>query len=134
MRRRYWSSAKVRSFKLDYERVMEELKSYAERSLAKGAKAVVLIGSLARGDYTAFSDADVLVLVEKSSKRPVDRIEDFIDPSLSLDLEPLVYAVDEFLEMAREKRKVALEAVRYGKLLAGDSGILEKARKILNSG
>jgi len=110
---------------------MEELKSYAERSLAKGAKAVVLIGSLARGDYTAFSDADVLVLVEKSSKRPVDRIEDFIDPSLSLDLEPLVYAVDEFLEMARERRKVVLEAVKYGKLLAGDSDILEKAREML---
>jgi len=91
-------------------------------------------GALARGDYTAFSDADVLVLLEKPSKRHIDRIEGFIDPSLSLDLEPVVYTVDEFLEMARERRKIVVEAVRYGKLLAGDSGILEKARKILNSG
>jgi len=90
-------------------------------------------GALARGDYTAFSDADVLVLLERSSKRHVDRIEGFIDPSLSLDVEPVVYTVDEFLEMARERRKIVVEAVKYGKLLAGDGDVLRKAREMLRS-
>ncbi len=72
-------------------------------------------------------------MLEKPSKRHIDRIEDFIDPSLSLDVEPVVYTVDEFLEMARERRKIVVEAVKYGKLLAGDGDVLRKAREMLRS-
>ena len=57
------SSAGLRVFRLEYELVTRKLREYAERAVERGALAVVLVGSLARGDYTAFSDADVVVVV-----------------------------------------------------------------------
>ncbi len=52
----------IRLFKLDYKRVMTKLEEYARKALMKGARTVILVGSLARGDYTAFSDADVVIV------------------------------------------------------------------------
>lgn len=131
MRGRYWSSAGVRFFKLDYEKAMEELREYAQKALLKGARAVVLIGSLARGDYTAFSDADVVIVVDEAPDRPQDRVLDFLDPTLTLDVEPRVYTAEELLRMAREGRRLAEEVVEHGKLLAGDSGLIKAARVLL---
>ena len=131
MRRRSWSSAGVRFFELDYERVIRELREYAEGAVAREARAVILIGSLARGDYTAFSDADVLIISDRVPERPVDRIAEFLDPTLPIDLEPRVYTSEEFLRMAREGRRVVREAVEYGILLAGDEEVLREAKEAL---
>ena len=131
MRRKSWDSVGIRLFKLDYEKVMEELTEYAREALRKGARAVFLVGSLARGDYTAFSDADVIVIMDEAAERPMDRIKAFIDPGLSIDVEPRVYTVREIMEMAREGRRLVRELVSYGKLLAGDGRLMEEVRKAL---
>ena len=131
MRGRSWSSAGVRFFKLDYEKALRELREYAQRALSKGARAVILIGSLARGDYTAFSDADVVIIVDEAPNRPQDRVLDFLDPTLTLDVEPRVYTAEELLHMAREGRRLVEEVVEHGKLLAGDGGLIEAARALL---
>ncbi len=128
MQRKSSNSAEVRFFKLDYERVLEELKKYAERALEKGAKAVILIGSLARGDYTAFSDADIIIISDNIPENPVERIEDFIDPTLSIDIEPRVYTIKEFIKMAEEGRRIIDEVLKYGILLAGDRKILDEIK------
>ena len=86
---------------------------------------MILIGSLARGDYTAFSDADLIIVVERSEKRFVDRSLDFMDPSLSVDVEPRVYTLDEIIEMSKQGRKLIGEILEYGKLLAGEKRIIE---------
>ncbi len=119
------NTAEVRFFKLDYRSVTEELKGYAERAINRGALTVILVGSLARGDYTAFSDADVVVIADNVPSRPMDRIKDFLDPTLSVDVEPRVYTRDEILEMARCGSKVVEEIASYGILLAGDRKIFE---------
>ncbi|ABL78991.1 nucleotidyltransferase domain-containing protein [Thermofilum pendens] len=67
------------------------MSEYAKRAVERGALAVILIGSLARSDYTAFSDADVVVVVERDCRRPMDRALDFLDPTLSTDLEPSLH-------------------------------------------
>ena len=128
MQRKSSNSAEVRFFKLDYERVLEELKKYAERALEKGAKAVILIGSLARGDYTAFSDADIIIISDNIPENPVERIEDFIDPTLSIDIEPRVYTIKEYIKMAEEGRRIIDEVLKYGILLAGDRKILDEIK------
>jgi len=110
---------------------MGELREYAQKALLKGARAVILIGSLARGDYTAFSDADVVIIVDEAPDRPQDRVLDFLDPTLTLDVEPRVYTAEELLHMAREGRRLAEEVVEHGKLLAGDSGLIKAARVLL---
>ncbi len=131
MRRRLWNSAGIRFFELDYKKVMRELEEYAKKAVAKGARAVILIGSLAKGDYTAFSDADVIIIVKRTPKQPAERIIDFLDPSLSIDLEPRIYTTDEFLKMASKGRRLVREAVEHGRLLAGDPGLIEMARVLI---
>ena len=129
MQKRSLSSAEIKLFKLDYNSVIEELKEYARKALEKGAYAVILIGSLARGDYTAFSDADLVIIVGQTYRKPVERIKDYLDPSLSIDIEPRVYTIDELLRMAREKRRIVREILEHGILLAGNDDILKMIKE-----
>ncbi|MEM3607166.1 MAG: nucleotidyltransferase domain-containing protein [Candidatus Bathyarchaeia archaeon] len=133
MQKRLWNTAEVKFFKLNYEKVMKKLKEYSEKALAKGVKAVILIGSLAKGDYTAFSDADILIIFDEAPKNPIDRIKEFIDPSLPIEVEPRVYTTSEVLKMAKEKRRIIKEAIRYGKLLAGDREIINTIKNALKN-
>ena len=120
------NSADLKVFKLDYEYVLKKLKEYAVRALEKGAIAIFLIGSLARGNYTAFSDADVVIIVgDDYPKGFIDRISDFIDPTLPIDIEPRVYTVSEFLKLIQSKSMIAKEVLDYGVLLAGDYNIVK---------
>jgi len=122
-------------FKLDYDLVLREVKEYAEDLVRRGlAELVVLVGSLARGDYSPFSDADLLIVVREAPKRPPERIAAYINPRLSLDVEPRVLTVEEFLEMARERRKLLEEALFRGVFLAGDKELLEGAKRAYEQG
>jgi len=59
------------------------LKNYAKDALRKGAKLIIPYGPLARGDYTATSDADILIISDRFKDiRIIDRMLDFLDPSL----------------------------------------------------
>ncbi|MEL9998075.1 MAG: nucleotidyltransferase domain-containing protein [Sulfolobales archaeon] len=107
--------------------MVKRLKEYAVRSLEKGAIAIFLIGSLAKGDYTAFSDADVVVIVRDDyPKGFIDRISDFIDPTLPIDIEPRVYTVSEFFKLIQSKSRIVEEVLRYGVPLAGDPNVVKE--------
>jgi len=127
------NSAEVRFFSLNYHQVLKELKNYAKKCIDKGAKAIILIGSLARKDYTAFSDADIIVISDNVPSRPIDRIKEFIDPTLSIDIEPRVYTSEEVLIMAKKKSRIIKEIVEHGILLSGDEKIIERLREILRN-
>jgi len=131
MRRGSWSSVDVELFRLDYSKVMEELRRYAQRCVERSARAVILIGSLARGDYTAFSDADVVIVHDSPPPRMLDRVAEFIGPSASVDIESRVYALSKLIGMAGEGRKLVEEVVVYGKVLAGDETVIEVIKKEL---
>lgn len=131
MQKKLSNSAEVKFFSLDYEQVLKELKNYAKKCLSEGAKAVILIGSLARRNYTAFSDADVIIVSDNVPPRPIDRISKFIDPTLPIDIEPRVYTSKEILMMAKKGSKIVKEIVEYGILLSGDKRIIEKLKEIL---
>ncbi|MHA1859655.1 MAG: nucleotidyltransferase domain-containing protein [Candidatus Asgardarchaeia archaeon] len=130
MQKRSSNSAGIRYFKMDYEKVMRKIREYAERVFhEKQAKAVILIGSLARGDYTAFSDADVIIVSDDVPENFMDRLKEFMDPTFPIDLDPRVYTSEEFLKMAKDGRKIIGEVIKYGKLLAGDEGIMKKVKE-----
>jgi len=130
MQRRSSDSVEIKLQRLDYEEVMEKLKIYASKIIERGVCAVILIGSLARGDYTAYSDADVVIIVRESRLNPLDRLVEYLDPTLPVDLEPRVYTVEEIVKMAMEKRRIIKEIVEYGKVLAGDEKIIEDLKNI----
>ena len=129
MQKRSSNTVEVKFFKLDYKEVLKRLKEYAEKALAKGAKTVILIGSLARGDYTAFSDADILIISDNAPSNPLERLRDFIDPTLPVDVEPRVYTTRELIEMAREGRRIIKEILEYGIILAGDKKVIDEIKK-----
>jgi len=128
MQKKSSSTVGIRLLKLNYSEVMRELRKYAERAVAKGARAVILVGSLARGDYTAYSDADIIIVSDSVPERLIDRIPEFMDPALPVDVVPIVYTTDEVVKMAEEGRKVIGEIISYGKLLAGDERLVEMLR------
>ncbi|WP_225876075.1 nucleotidyltransferase domain-containing protein [Infirmifilum lucidum] len=116
-------------YRLDREKVVAELRRYARDALRKGALLVVLVGSLARGDYTAYSDADVVVVLESSDKKPHERIPEFLDPTLTVDVNPFVYTLDEILDFARSGRRVVKEVLEYGVVLEDDERLLMLIRE-----
>lgn len=124
MQKKSSSTSKIKLFKMNYSMVMKELKAYAKRCYKKGAKAVILIGSLARGNYTAFSDADVIIVV---SDLGVD-VTNFMDSSLSVEVEPRIYTEEQLIDMAKIGRRLIREIIDSGVVLYDDSSVMEKIR------
>jgi predicted nucleotidyltransferase len=80
--------------------------------------AVILFGSLARGDFNEGSDVDILVVAD--FREPfLDRIKVLLDLNdrTRLPLEPVGYTAEEFMEMLERKNSFILEAVEKGKIL-----------------
>jgi len=131
MRRRSSNSAGIRFLKIDYDEIINYLKDYAKDALRKGGKLIILYGSLARGDYTATSDADILIISDKfKDVRMIDRVLDFIDPRSPIDIEPKVLTTEEFKTLIKKKDRFALEVLREGVVLAGDLKLYERLRSL----
>jgi predicted nucleotidyltransferase len=65
---------------LDREAAIARVRAAVHQVLARrpNVREAWLFGSLARGDATARSDADLLLVVDEDTRRPVDRIPDFL--------------------------------------------------------
>jgi hypothetical protein len=59
----------------------------------------------------------------------MDRIKEFMDSTLPIEVELRVYTTNELLKMAKEKMKLIQEMVSYGKLLTGNEEILSILKK-----
>lgn len=123
------SSPEIRLFKLNRQRVMRELEEYTEKAVKKGAIAVILVGSLARGDYTAFSDADIIIVIGESREKPVERLTKYMEAKVSIDIEPRVYTIKELREMMKNNAGIVREIAEYGILLGGDENIINEIKR-----
>ena len=83
-----------------------------------------MIGSLARGDYTPFSDADVIIITD-STRSEIE----FMDPHMPIDIEPRVFTINRIYEMAKGRRKIIEEIIKNGKILAGNDEIFNNLVK-----
>lgn len=116
------STAEARYLKIAYDELLVSLRDYA-RSKAKaneGVKTIVLTGSLAKGNYTGSSDADILVIAESLPPRVLERYHLFAEASLPIDIEPRAYSIQEFLKMIRQGDSFAMEALKVGIPLYGE--------------
>jgi len=90
----------VRVTFLKIEPIFESLKRKAEELVKKNRAVceVDLFGSLATGTYGPWSDADILILLEKDNRRFIDRIPEFINHfdgcGLTVDVFP--YTLEEW--------------------------------------
>lgn len=122
---------KARVWKVDAESVRNNLKAWAERLFAarRDVKAVVLFGSLARGDYTASSDADLLIVVESSPLDFKERIPFFKPPWLGVPVDVFPYTEEECARSLADGWGIARSAFSEGVLLAGEPEVLVKIRQ-----
>lgn len=116
IRTRSFGSAKV--FWLDRDAALVGLRAAAERLLAEHEEvlAVYLFGSLAEGRAVPGSDADVLVLLERSELRWMDRPLRYgpAFDGVGLPVELFCYTREEI-----ERVPLARRALAGGMLLAG---------------
>lgn len=81
-------------------------------------RAVVIFGSVARGDFNDTSDIDVLVVAEQLPARATDRLAALGEyPSI---VEPVVWTPDEWAARRRRGDPIVAEALDAGIWLAGD--------------
>jgi predicted nucleotidyltransferase len=76
---------------LDHAGVMRRLRAYAVRELGSRpeVREVILIGSLARGDWSARSDADVVVVVDDTDRPFAQRAPEYVPgshPGIPVDI------------------------------------------------
>jgi hypothetical protein len=109
-------------FRLDEKARLEELKM-AARALGQDPEvlAVVLFGSLARGEATAMSDADLLVLLEETTLPFPERLVRYC-PQGVRRVEVFPYTLEE----ARRGLGVSSVALRDGLLLWAREGAWER--------
>ena len=124
MQKKY-SNSVPKIYKLDYKLIMDKLKEYGNRCEAKGSILTILIGSLAKKDYSPFSDADI-VIINKTQKNIID----FLAPDMPIDIEPRLYAINEVYNMSKEKKRIVYEMVKNGIVLSGDKDLLDKIREL----
>ena len=92
----------VKFFRLDKQRIDQALRRYAA-GLAEDPRvlAVILFGSLARGDATGTSDADVVIILHDSPEPFHDRIPEYLRPGVGISMDVFPYTLQEALREGR---------------------------------
>lgn len=88
--------------------------------------AVVLFGSFARGDYTAASDADILIILQESPLRFDERIPLYRPRRIGVSVDVFPYTLAEARQSFREGWGVTPVAVKEGEVLYCATGSLQE--------
>ena len=103
---------------LDRDRIIADLRraaSEAKRQYPE-IRRVLLFGSLVRGDWTADSDADLIVVVRRQFARLLDRSPYQIYVA-SMPTDTLVYSEDEFARLSAGPNSSLAEELRLAEEL-----------------
>lgn len=108
--RQILSSGSVKAFWLNKEDVISRLKEIARESLTvfPEIREIRLLGSLAKGEETGLSDADIFLLVDSGEKNPIERMKpyfNFFSERIGLAIDMIVATPDEienFKELLKE--------------------------------
>jgi len=98
------------------EREMEEVVERLRREF--GAKAIVLFGSRARGDWKPWSDFDLLIIADFKEKY-LDRVGRVLEAlgDIPIEVEPHPYTLEEALAMLKKCNPMIVDALEEGKVL-----------------
>lgn len=102
------------------ERVKQELRLCA----------LILFGSLAKGDYHQYSDADFCVVLAAPPSSFFEGYDRVVACDPSGVVQPLVYGPDQFRQMVRQANGLALEVTADGIFLAGDDAFRQEIAQL----
>ena len=107
---------------LDGDAAVGKIRGLAQGLLIRHPEvtAVILFGSLARGDYAPGSDADLLLFLDSDKRRLIDRIPDYLREFLDapVPVEVFPYTKDEVDRMRASGNHFIERALREGVTLA----------------
>ena len=108
----------VRVWKIDRKAILGRLTQWAQTlGHDNNVLAVVLFGSLARGDQTAASDADVLIILEDSRLKFDERIPALMPVGIGIGVDVFPYTVVEATQAIKEGWGVVRIALQEGLVL-----------------
>jgi predicted nucleotidyltransferase len=112
----------VKVLSLNRDEVIYRLKKAAKDFAEKRNEIlkVVLFGSLVKGDYTPYSDADILIIINDKAEIPVkirDRIPDYFIEDAPVPVDVFPYKEKEIRRMISEGNFFIKAAVDNGKVL-----------------
>lgn len=121
MRPRNASSSFAKARFPDHQQIRDKLATLANQAMQQdpNIEAVYLFGSRATGNFSARSDADLLIIVQNDSQRPIDRIPHHLQLFLKspVPVEVFPYTRDEIRQNAFAQR-----ALKEGVLLSRRPG------------
>ncbi len=125
----------VKFFRLDKTRVDQALGRYVDRLAGNPVVlAVLLFGSLARGDGTGTSDADLVVILNDSAEPFHNRIPAFLFSGIGISTDIFPYTLVEAQQAVREGWGVMRVALREGRWLLDTANVRERLLAVQASG
>jgi len=110
----------------------DALRDFVERAEAEiHPAAVILFGSLARGDFYSHSDADVCVVLSCAVHPFLADTPDVRGYDPTGIVEPVVFGREQFLQMLRDANPLALEIAVDGVLIAGEAQFAARIEEAL---
>lgn len=118
----------VRVWRIDPVEIRDRLSAWGRELLARDpcVMAVVLFGSLARGQATAASDADVLVLLSRSPLAFDERLLRYRPRDLGIGVDVFPYTLDEARDALADRWGMVEPAFREGVVLAQRDGAWDR--------
>jgi len=106
--------------RLERDELLGRARAYAEGLAGRmSVEAVVVAGSVARGDFNVWSDIDVVVVAEGLPERNLDRAT-LLLADAPAGVQPVGYTVEELVGQLERRNPLVVEAVEVGVTVAGD--------------
>lgn len=105
---------------------VEKAQAFAECVIRKLSNSAILVyGSVSRGDFNEWSDIDVLVITqERIPQRPTERLDVIHDCMKENPLiEPVIITLDELRKLFAKKNPLVIEALKKGIILIDRLGL-----------
>lgn len=102
---------------VETDRVLKELKHGMESQLGDRLVKMVVFGSRARGDFDVESDIDIAIIVRGLSRELKYQILDAVaelETQFFVPLSVIVFSEDEFKQLKKRERRIALDIEREG--------------------
>lgn len=102
------------------QQLLDQARRFADRlGPDLDVRAVVVFGSVARGDFNDRSDIDVLVVAGQLLEHPSDRLQALGWPGSEHRVEPVACTPAEHVQRRRKRDPIAVEADEAGVWLVG---------------
>jgi predicted nucleotidyltransferase len=117
-------------FRVDQERIERALRAYVQALAGDpDVLAIILFGSLARGEATARSDADLLLILARSSKPFQARLPDYLRNGIGIPMDVFPYTLAEAKHMLSEGDGVVSVALKEGVWLLDRAQVRERMKE-----